>query len=37
MDIGASATAGAQNSDAVQATRLADADAANTAIEGLCK
>lgn len=37
MDIGAAATAGAQNSDPQQATRLRDADAANTTISNLCK
>jgi hypothetical protein len=37
MDIGAAATAGAQNSDPAQAGRLKDADAANTTIANLCK
>ncbi len=37
MDIGAAATAGAQNSDPAQAARLKDADAANTTIAGLCR
>jgi hypothetical protein len=37
MDIGAAATAGAQNSDPQQATRLREADAANTTISNLCK
>jgi hypothetical protein len=37
MDIGAAATAGAQNSDPQQADRLRSADAANTTITGLCK
>jgi hypothetical protein len=37
MDIGAAATAGAQNSDPQQADRLKSADAANTTITGLCK
>jgi hypothetical protein len=37
MDIGAAATAGAQNSDPEQAVRLRDADAANNKIAGLCK
>ncbi|CAN5440061.1 hypothetical protein BH09ACT7_BH09ACT7_13920 [soil metagenome] len=37
MDIGAAATAGAQNSDPEQSARLRDADAANTTIAGLCK
>lgn len=36
MDIGAAATAGALNSDPEQATRLTNADAENTKIEGLC-
>jgi hypothetical protein len=37
MDIGAAATAGAQNSQPDQAARLRDADAANATIAGLCK
>jgi hypothetical protein len=37
MDIGASATAGAQNSQPEQAARLKEADAANTKITELCK
>lgn len=37
MDIGAASTAGAKNTDPEQATRLKDADAANTTIIGLCK
>jgi hypothetical protein len=36
MDIGAAATAGALNTDPEQATRLKNADAENTKIEGLC-
>lgn len=37
MDIGANATAGATNEDPDQASRLKDADAANSAITELCK
>lgn len=37
MDIGASATAGSQNSEPEQAARLKDADAANATITELCK
>ncbi|MGY4651528.1 hypothetical protein [Mycobacterium sp. URHB0021] len=37
MDIGAAATAGAQNSDPAQAARLQDADSANATITELCK
>ncbi len=37
MDIAAAATAGAQNTDPDQATRLEDADAANATIVELCK
>jgi hypothetical protein len=37
MDIGAAATAGTQNTDPDQATRLKDADAANATIMELCK
>jgi hypothetical protein len=37
MDIGANATAGAQNSQPEQAARLKGADAANTKIAELCK
>ncbi|CAN5439815.1 hypothetical protein BH09ACT8_BH09ACT8_00440 [soil metagenome] len=37
MDIGAAATAGAQNTDPQQADRLKAADAANTTITNLCK
>ena len=37
MDIGAGATAGAQNSQPEQAARLKEADAANTKITELCK
>jgi hypothetical protein len=37
MDIGAAATAGAQNTDADQAARLKDADAANAKIMDLCR
>jgi hypothetical protein len=37
MDIGAAATAGAQNTQPEQAARLKDADAANKAIIELCK
>ena len=37
MDIGAAATAGAQNSDPDQAARLRDADAANATVTELCK
>jgi len=37
MDIGAAATAGAQNSDPEQAARLKDADAVNATITELCK
>ncbi len=37
LDIGAAATAGAQNSDPQQAGRLRDADATNTKITELCK
>lgn len=36
MDIGAAATAGVPNTDPVQAGRLEDAQAASTAITGLC-
>ena len=36
MDIGAAATAGAQNTDPEQAKRLSDADAASTRIGQLC-
>jgi hypothetical protein len=36
MDIGAAATAGAQNTDPDQAKRLTDADAASTKIGQLC-
>lgn len=36
MDIGAAATAGVPNDDPVQAGRLEDAQAAGTAITGLC-
>ncbi|MCV7153161.1 hypothetical protein [Mycolicibacterium pyrenivorans] len=36
MDIGAAATAGVPNTDPVQAGRLEDAQAAGTAITGLC-
>jgi hypothetical protein len=37
MDIGAAATAGAQNTQPDQAARLRDADAANATIGDLCK
>jgi hypothetical protein len=37
MDIGAAATAGAQNSQPDQAARLRDADTANATIGDLCK
>jgi hypothetical protein len=37
MDIGAAATAGAQNSEPEQAARLKDADASNATITELCK
>jgi hypothetical protein len=37
MDIGASATAGSQNSEPEQAARLKEADASNAAIMQLCK
>jgi hypothetical protein len=37
MDIGAAATAGAQNSEPEQAARLKAADEANTTITNLCK
>ena len=37
MDIGAAATAGAQNTDADQAGRLSAADAENTALAAACK
>jgi hypothetical protein len=37
MDIGAAATAGAQNTDPDQAARLRDADASNSTIMELCK
>jgi hypothetical protein len=37
MDIGANATAGAQNSQPEQAARLKEADAANTKLKELCK
>jgi hypothetical protein len=37
MDIGAAATAGAQNTDPDQATRLRDAEAANATVTELCK
>jgi hypothetical protein len=37
LDIGAAATAGAQNSEPAQAARLKDADSANTTIMELCK
>jgi hypothetical protein len=37
MDIGAAATAGAQNSEPAQAARLRDADAANTKIVAACQ
>lgn len=37
MDIGAAATAGVPNNDPVQAGRLRDAEAASTAITGLCR
>ncbi|MDH6197053.1 hypothetical protein M2272_003706 [Mycobacterium frederiksbergense] len=37
LDIGAAATAGAQNSDEEQAARLRDAAAANTTIQELCR
>jgi hypothetical protein len=37
MDIGANATAGAQNSQPEQAPRLKEADAANTKVTALCK
>jgi hypothetical protein len=37
MDIGAAATAGAQNSDPDQAAKLRDADTSNAAITELCK
>lgn len=37
MDIGAAATAGAQNSDPDQAERLRDADAANATLVQMCK
>ena len=37
MDIGAAATAGAQNSEPEQAARLKDADATNNSIMQLCK
>ncbi len=36
IDIGAAATAGVPNTDPVQAGRLTDAEAASTAIAGLC-
>ena len=37
MDIGAAATAGAQNTDPDQAARLRDAEAANATVTELCK
>jgi hypothetical protein len=37
MDIGAAATAGAQNTDPAQAARLRDADSANATVVELCK
>jgi len=37
MDIGAAATAGAQNKDPDQAARLRDADSANATLTELCK
>jgi hypothetical protein len=37
MDIGAAATAGAQNSEPEQAARLKQADASNATITQLCK
>jgi len=37
MDIGAAATAGAQNADPAQAARLRDADSANATVVELCK
>ncbi|MGX9791487.1 hypothetical protein [Mycobacterium sp. MMS18-G62] len=37
MDIGAAATAGAQNSEPAQAARLKDADSANGTIAEFCK
>jgi hypothetical protein len=37
MDIGANATAGSQNTQAEQAARLKEADAANTKVTELCK
>jgi hypothetical protein len=37
MDIGAASTAGAQNTDPDQATRLRDAEAANATVTELCK
>jgi hypothetical protein len=37
MDIGAAATAGAQNSEPAQAARLKEADSANGTIKELCK
>lgn len=37
MDIGAAATAGVPNTDPVQEGRLKDAEAASTAISGLCR
>lgn len=37
MDIGAAATAGVPNTDPAQAARLADAEAASTAISGRCR
>jgi hypothetical protein len=37
MDIGAAATAGAQNAQPEQSARLKEADAANTQITELCK
>jgi hypothetical protein len=37
MDIGAAATAGVPNTDPVQAGRLKNAEAASTAISGLCR
>jgi hypothetical protein len=37
LDIGAAATAGAQNSEPAQAARLKDADSANKTITELCK
>lgn len=37
LDIGAAATAGAQNADPAQAARLRDADSANATVVELCK